>query len=194
MGHTLKKLFLIFILFALSATLSLAETKNTRVMLETSHGNIVLSLDSEKAPQTVNNFLAYVKSGFYDSTIFHRVIRGFMIQGGGLTENMERKTPLSPIRNEADNGLKNGVGTVAMARTGDPHSATAQFFINTVDNQFLNHRGKNAQGWGYCVFGKVTEGMSVVQSIENTRTTIRNGRQDVPRTAVMIKKTIILAD
>jgi len=163
-------------------------------MLETSHGNIVLSLDSEKAPQTVNNFLAYVKSGFYDSTIFHRVIRGFMIQGGGLTENMERKTPLSPIRNEADNGLKNGVGTVAMARTGDPHSATAQFFINTVDNQFLNHRGKNAQGWGYCVFGKVTEGMSVVQSIENTRTTIRNGRQDVPRTAVMIKKTIILAD
>ncbi|MBT4262713.1 MAG: peptidyl-prolyl cis-trans isomerase [Deltaproteobacteria bacterium] len=194
MGHTLKKLFLIFILFALSSTLSLAETKNTRVMLETSHGNIVLSLDSEKAPQTVNNFLAYVKSGFYDSTIFHRVIRGFMIQGGGLTENMERKTPLSPIRNEADNGLKNGVGTVAMARTGDPHSATAQFFINTVDNQFLNHRGKNAQGWGYCVFGKVTEGMSVVQSIENTRTTIRNGRQDVPRTAVMIKKTIILAD
>ena len=194
MGHTLKKLFLIFLLFALSSTLSLAETKNTRVMLETSHGNIVLSLDSEKAPQTVNNFLAYVKSGFYDSTIFHRVIRGFMIQGGGLTENMERKTPLSPIRNEADNGLKNGVGTVAMARTGDPHSATAQFFINTVDNQFLNHRGKNAQGWGYCVFGKVTEGMSVVQSIENTRTTIRNGRQDVPRTAVMIKKTIILAD
>ena len=194
MGHTLKKLFLIFILFALSSTLSLAETKNTRVMLETSHGNIVLSLDSEKAPQTVNNFLAYVKSGFYDSTIFHRVIRGFMIQGGGLTENMERKTPLSPIRNEADNGLKNGVGTVAMARTGDPHSATAQFFINTVDNQFLNHRGKNAQGWGYCVFGKVTEGMSVVQSIENTRTTIRNGRQDVPRTAVMIKKPIIRAD
>ena len=193
-GHSLKKLISILIFITLSFTITWAEPQYPRIQLETSQGNIVLKLDRNKAPKTVDNFLAYVKSGFYDNTIFHRVIRGFMIQGGGLSEDMERKTTLSPIKNEADNGLKNRAGTIAMARTGDPHSATAQFFINTVDNSFLNHRGKNAQGWGYCVFGEVVEGMSVVQSIENTRTTIRNGRQDVPRTTVFIKKATILKD
>ncbi len=193
-GQPLKKLIFILFFITLSFTSAWAELQNPRILIETSHGNIVLKLDHDKAPKTVDNFLAYIKSGFYNDTIFHRVIRGFMIQGGGMTENLERKTPLSPIKNEADNGLKNRAGTIAMARTGDPHSATAQFFINTVDNSFLNHRGKNAQGWGYCVFGEVTEGMSIVQSIENTRTTIRNGRQDVPRTAVFIKKASILKD
>jgi len=188
----LKKLILILTLVTLSFTTAWADPQNPRILLETSHGKIVLKLNRDKAPKTVDNFLAYVKNGFYNNTIFHRVIRGFMIQGGGLTEDMERKTPLSPIKNEADNGLKNQAGTIAMARTGDPHSATAQFFINTVDNSFLNHRGKNPQGWGYCVFGEVIEGMSIVQSIENTRTTIRNGRQDVPRTTVFIKKASIL--
>jgi len=171
-----------------------AEPQNPRILLETSHGNIVLKLARDKAPKTVANFLTYIKSGFYNGTIFHRVIRGFMVQGGGMTENMERKTPLSPIKNEADNGLKNRAGTIAMARTGDPHSATAQFFINTVDNGFLDHRGKNAQGWGYCVFGEVVDGMSVVKLIENTRTTVRNGRQDVPGTPVIIRRATIQKD
>ena len=192
--QTLKKLILILIILTLSSTLVWAAQKNPRVLLETSQGKIVLKLMPDKAPNTVKNFLAYVQSGFYDGTIFHRVIRGFMIQGGGLTENMEPKTALPPIKNEADNGLKNKAGSIAMARTGNPHSATAQFFVNTVNNHFLDHRGKNSKGWGYCVFGEVIEGMSVVQAIENTRTTVRNGRQDVPRTTVFIKKATLLQD
>lgn len=157
-------------------------------------GDIVMTLSREKAPQTVNNFLAYAKSGFYDGTVFHRVIRGFMIQGGGLTTDMTRKPTLSPVDNEADNGLKNLAGSIAMARTSDPHSATSQFFVNTVDNHFLDFRSKSSQGWGYCVFGKVTKGMSVVQAIENTATTVKNGRRDVPRTPVIIKKVVIITN
>ncbi|MBU2648009.1 peptidyl-prolyl cis-trans isomerase [bacterium] len=190
----MKKLIILLFLFALSPPSIKAESPNPQVRLETSHGNIVLKLDRTRAPRTVKNFLAYVKSGFYEGTIFHRVIRGFMIQGGGLTSDMAPKTTLASIPNEADNGLQNRAGTIAMARTQDPHSATAQFFINTVNNHFLDHKFKSVAGWGYCVFGEVTEGMKVVQSIENTRTTIRNGTQDVPRTAVIIKKAVIIAD
>ncbi len=190
----MKNLILIFISLIISFSTVQAETANPIVKLETTLGNITLILNRSKAPQTVNNFLAYVKSGFFDGTIFHRVIRGFMIQGGGLKENMERKPTLSPISNEADNGLKNEAGSIAMARTGDPHSATAQFFINTVDNQFLDHRQKSNQGWGYCVFGKVSEGLQIVHAIENTRTTVRNGRRDVPSTAVVINKAMIVKE
>ena len=135
--------------------------------IKTNLGNIELELDAEKAPKTVENFLKYVKTGFYDGTIFHRVISGFMIQGGGFEPNMNQKETLDPIENEADNGLSNLVGTIAMARTNDPHSATAQFFINTADNLFLNHTEKNSRGWGYAVFGKVSSGLEVVKKIES---------------------------
>ncbi|NJP82783.1 peptidyl-prolyl cis-trans isomerase, partial [Streptomyces sp. AA8] len=134
----------------------------TKVRLSTNHGDIVLELNSEKAPKTVQNFLEYVDAGHYNGTIFHRVISGFMIQGGGFTPDMEQKPANAPIENEANNGLQNNRGTVAMARTNDPHSASAQFFINTVDNDFLNHTSPTPQGWGYAVFGKVVEGDDVV--------------------------------
>ncbi|RJP96075.1 MAG: peptidyl-prolyl cis-trans isomerase [Desulfobacteraceae bacterium] len=165
----------------------------TKVRLETSHGIIVIALDPQKAPKTVDNFLAYVRDGFYNGTIFHRVIQGFMIQGGGFTENMQQKTAKAAIENEADNGLKNLRGTVAMARTSDPHSASAQFFINTVDNGFLDFTAKNIRGWGYCVFGRVVEGMDVVDAIAKEPTTIRNGAGDVPVKAVVINKAVIVA-
>lgn len=158
------------------------------VTLETSHGNIVLELDQEKAPETVKNFLNYVNSGFFDGTIFHRVIPNFMIQGGGLTADMTQKSTEAPIKNEADNGLPNDRGTIAMARTGDPHSATAQFFINHKDNTFLNHTAPTPQGWGYCVFGKVTDGMDTVDSIAAVSTGNNSGHADVPLETVTITK------
>ena len=156
------------------------------VELDTSKGKIVLALYPQKAPETVKNFLAYVDAKYYDGTIFHRVIPKFMIQGGGFTADMRRKPTRKPIINEADNGLKNDRGTIAMARTSDPHSATAQFFINVKDNAFLDHRGESRQGWGYAVFGRVIEGMDVVEKIEAVPTTSRPPHQNVPKEAVII--------
>jgi peptidyl-prolyl cis-trans isomerase B (cyclophilin B) len=160
---------------------------NPKVVLDTTKGKIVLELYLQMAPETVVNFLSYVDAKFYDGTIFHRVIPNFMIQGGGFTADMERKPGKGPIKNEADKGLKNDRGTIAMARTGDPHSATAQFFINTINNDFLNHKNKTQQGWGYAAFGKVIEGMDVVDAISAVKTTNRGSFQDVPVEAVVIK-------
>jgi len=157
---------------------------DSRVVLETSKGRIVIALDPGKAPQTVKNFLDYVKAGHYDNTIFHRVIPGFMIQGGGFDSGMRQKPTRSPIPNEADNGLLNSRGTLAMARTSDPNSASAQFFINVVDNTFLNFKSKTPQGWGYAVFGKVIEGMDVADVIAAVKTKA----QDVPVEPVIIQK------
>lgn len=162
------------------------------VKLKTSHGDILLDLNAEKAPLTVENFLQYVSDGFYSNTIFHRVIDGFMIQGGGMDPDMKQKTTRAPIKNEADNGLKNEAYTIAMARTGDPHSATAQFFINVSNNDFLNHSAPNPQGWGYCVFGKVVEGQDVVDKIKKIRTGNRAGHQDVPTENVVIESAEIV--
>jgi cyclophilin family peptidyl-prolyl cis-trans isomerase len=155
--------------------------------METSHGAIEIELFEDKAPNTVANYLKYVDDKFYDGTIFHRVINGFMIQGGGFTQNMAEKSTRAPIKNEATNGLSNDVGTLAMARTNDPHSATAQFFINVGDNSSLNHTGQNPSGWGYAVFGKVTQGMHVVNRIKMVKTGSINGYSDVPMDAVIIK-------
>jgi peptidyl-prolyl cis-trans isomerase B (cyclophilin B) len=153
---------------------------------------MTLELDADKAPKTVANFLEYVREGFYDGTIFHRVINNFMVQGGGFDTNMQQKATKSPIENEADNGLKNEFGTIAMARTMDPHSATAQFFINVSNNEFLNHSGKNMQGWGYTVFGKVVEGAEVLEKIKAVATTSKNGHQDVPVDEVIIESIVEL--
>jgi peptidyl-prolyl cis-trans isomerase B (cyclophilin B) len=161
------------------------------ITLHTNYGDIVLELDFENAPKTAANFKQYAEEGFYDGTVFHRVIDGFMIQGGGMTEDLEQKPTRAAIENEADNGLKNVTGSVAMARTNDPHSATAQFFINVKDNNFLNHTGKNAQGWGYCVFGKVTAGMEVVNKIKGVKTGTKGYHSDVPVDAVIIEKVTI---
>ena len=155
-------------------------------------GVITLELDAEKAPKTVENFLSYVNQGFYNGTIFHRVIKNFMIQGGGFTTDMQQKETQAPIENEAKNGLKNDAYTIAMARTGDPHSATAQFFINTVSNDFLNHTAPSAQGWGYAVFGKVVKGQDVVDSIKKVRTTRKGYHDDVPYDLVVIDKAVAL--
>ena len=159
-----------------------------QVDLETSAGTIRVELDDEKAPETVKNFLTNVENGHYDGTVFHRVIKDFMIQGGGFDQRLEKKPVSAPVQNEADNGLKNERGTVAMARTSDPHSATAQFFVNTVDNKFLDHQAKDAQGWGYAVFGKVTEGMDVVDKIKDVKTG-SNGpfAKDAPNELVVIQ-------
>ena len=165
-----------------------------KVALNTNQGRIVLELDAAKAPKTVANFVEYVKSGHYNGTIFHRVIDGFMIQGGGFDEKMKQKSTGPQIQNEADNGLKNDIGTIAMARTGDPHSATAQFFINVGNNAFLNHSGKNPQGWGYAVFGKTVEGMDVINKIKGVATGNAGGHQDVPRTPVIIETAEIIAE
>ena len=162
------------------------------VIIRTTFGEIKLELDAEKAPQTVANFLQYARDGFYDGTIFHRVIDNFMIQGGGFDMNFQQKSTREPIENEADNGLKNDFGTIAMARTMDPHSATAQFFINVKDNDFLNHSGKNAQGWGYAVFGKVAEGSEVLDKIRAVPTTSRGGHQDVPADDVIIESVEVV--
>lgn len=164
------------------------------VTIRTTFGEITLELDAEKAPKTVENFLAYARDGFYDGTIFHRVIDNFMIQGGGFDTEMQQKAAGEPIENEADNGLQNDFGTVAMARTMDPHSATAQFFINVKDNDFLNHSGKNPQGWGYAVFGKVTEGSEVLDKIRAVPTTSRDGHQDVPADPVIIESVTVTED
>ena len=161
------------------------------VKIETSMGDITLELDGNKAPDTVANFVEYASSGFYDGTIFHRVIENFMFQGGGFDSDMKQKKTNAPIKNEADNGLKNDTGTIAMARTSDPNSATAQFFINVKDNGFLNHTAPTTQGWGYAVFGKVTDGMDVVHAIEKVNTTIRSGMQDVPSETVVINKVTV---
>lgn len=163
------------------------------IRIQTNKGTIELELDAAKAPATAENFLEYVKAGFYDGTIFHRVIDGFMIQGGGLEPGMkEKRDTRAPIKNEADNGLKNERGTIAMARTNDPHSATAQFFINVVDNSFLNHRAATPDGWGYCVFGRVTNGMDVVDAIKGVATTNKGFHQDVPSEDVIIEKVEVV--
>lgn len=159
---------------------------NPVVLLETTSGDILIELYPDKAPKTVENFLQYVDSGFYKNTIFHRVIAGFMIQGGGYTVKMEEKATQAPIPNEASNGLANDRGTIAMARTMEPHSATAQFFINLVDNDFLNFSAETMQGWGYCVFGKVTEGMDVVDKIAKVKTKSQGMHDDVPVDLVVI--------
>jgi peptidyl-prolyl cis-trans isomerase B (cyclophilin B) len=148
---------------------------------------MTLELDADNAPKTVENFLAYANSGFYDGTIFHRVINNFMIQGGGFTTDMEQKPTQAPVDNEANNGLKNERGTIAMARTQDPHSATAQFFINVQDNDFLNHTGENMQGWGYTVFGKITQGEDVLDKIRVVQTGSQGGHQDVPTEPIIIE-------
>ncbi|MGR8919150.1 MAG: peptidylprolyl isomerase [Gammaproteobacteria bacterium] len=158
----------------------------TSVKLETSLGDIVIELNEEAAPVTAQNFLDYVESGHYAGTIFHRVIDGFMIQGGGMDRDMHQKQTRDPIQNEANNGLSNETGTIAMARTGDPHSASAQFFINVKDNDFLDHTSETQQGWGYCVFGKVTEGMDTVEKIKGVGTTSHGPHQDVPAEPVEI--------
>ena len=165
-----------------------------KVLLKTNKGDITLSLDAVKAPKTVANFLQYVKSGHYDGTIFHRVIDNFMIQGGGMTAGMKQKPTGAEIENEANNGLKNERGTVAMARTSDPHSATAQFFINVNDNDFLNYTAPNAQGWGYAVFGKVTDGLDVVDKIRKVKTGSSGFHQDVPAEDVVIEKATVLEE
>jgi len=156
------------------------------ITMQTNHGDIIIELDEEKAPKTSANFLQYVNDGFFDGTIFHRVISSFMIQGGGFEPGMKQKPARDPIDNEANNGLSNLNGTIAMARTTDPHSATAQFFINVSDNKFLDYPGQD--GWGYCVFGKVTKGMDVVNKIKSVDTTIHMGHQDVPNEDVIIEK------
>jgi peptidyl-prolyl cis-trans isomerase B (cyclophilin B) len=165
---------------------------NPIVRLETSMGDITLELDAQKAPTTVANFLAYAKEGHYEGTIFHRVIDGFMIQGGGMSADMREKKGKSPIRNEAFNGLKNQRGTIAMARTQVVDSATAQFFINVADNDFLNHQNKTVSGYGYAVFGKVTEGMETVDAIRKVPTGTTGGHQDVPKTPVTINKVTVV--
>jgi len=163
-----------------------------KIELQTSMGNIVLQLNEEKAPLSVANFKTYVENGHYDGTIFHRVINNFMIQGGGFTADMKQKPTLAEIKNEAANGLKNKIGTIAMARTNAPHSATAQFFINVSDNGFLDHTSPSGQGWGYAVFGEVVEGMDVVNKIKAVATGNNGPFQDVPKQSVVINKAVVL--
>lgn len=161
------------------------------ITLHTNHGDIKIALDFDKAPVTAENFLNYCKKGFYNNTIFHRVIDGFMVQGGGMEPGMIEKPTDAPIKNEADNGLSNKRGTLAMARTSDPHSASSQFFINVVDNDFLDFKSKSMQGWGYCVFGKVVEGMDVVDKIRKVKTGNYGFHQDVPKEEVIIENVTI---
>lgn len=165
---------------------------NPRVLIETSKGNFTVELFASKAPVSVENFLSHVKTGFYDGTVFHRVIPGFMIQGGGMLPDMTEKSRGAPIKNEANNGLKNLRGTLAMARTGEPHSATSQFFINVADNYFLNHRGESFEGWGYAVFGQVLSGMEVVDAIVAVPRGDRGMHQDVPMEPVVMTKVTVV--
>jgi peptidyl-prolyl cis-trans isomerase B (cyclophilin B) len=198
----MKQLFGIFLIMTVGMlpAIAISQTDNSQhkgagmvtVIIETSKGNITLELDSEKAPESVANFVTYAKSGHYDNTIFHRVIPGFMVQGGGFDVDMKQKSTNAPIKIEADNGLKNLNGTVAMARTNDPNSATSQFFINLKDNGFLDHTSPTPQGWGYAVFGKVTDGMDTVSSIEGVKTGSNHGHQDVPMEDVVITKVTIV--
>tara|TARA_B110000977_G_C10766072_1_gene372680 strand:+ start:143 stop:646 length:504 start_codon:yes stop_codon:yes gene_type:complete len=164
----------------------------SNVLMRTNYGDITIELNNEKAPITAANFEQYVRDGFYDGVIFHRVIDCFMVQGGGFDVSMDQKETRANIENEADNGLTNDEGTLAMARTMDPHSASAQFFINVGNNAFLNHSGKNSQGWGYAVFGKVVDGMDVVNEIKNVSTTTKSGHQDVPKEPVVIDSATMI--
>ena len=190
------KIKLIVVLAALvtlaTTGISMAADGNPKVEMETSKGKMVIELFPDKAPETVKNFLNYVETKYYDGTIFHRVIPKFMIQGGGFTADMKQKSAGAPIKNEADNGLKNDRGTIAMARTGDPHSATAQFFINSVNNDFLNHKSKTQQGWGYVVFGKVISGMDVIDAISAVKTVTRGSFRDVPAETIEIISARVL--
>jgi peptidyl-prolyl cis-trans isomerase B (cyclophilin B) len=161
------------------------------ITLQTNYGNIEIELDVENTPITSQNFLNYVKNGFYEGTIFHRVIKGFMIQGGGFDASMNQKETSKPIQNEANKAMANKRGTIAMARTNDPHSATAQFFINVVDNDFLNFTSEKPQAWGYCVFGKVVNGMEVVDKIKQVATSTKGGHQDVPNENILIEKILV---
>ena len=188
----MKKLTIAFLMLVTGIVSSVAMAANPKVKLETSHGDIVLLLDAQAAPESVANFVLYVEDGFYNGTIFHRVIKDFMIQGGGFEQGMKKKDSRSPIKNEANNGLKNVRGSIAMARTNDPHSATAQFFINTVDNDFLNHTGQNSRGWGYAVFGKVISGMETVDKIRSVQTGTAGMFRDVPVQPVTIIKASLL--
>lgn len=185
-------LFTVSMAPGLIKTADAAGKTSPMIKLETNYGEITLELNAEKAPVTVENFLGYVKSGFYDNTIFHRVINGFMLQGGGFEPGMNQKKTKDPIKNEADNGLKNEKYTIAMARTGEPHSATAQFFINVENNEFLNFKSPTQQGWGYCVFGKVVDGTDVVDKIKGVATGSKGFHQDVPREDVVIQKATIV--
>jgi cyclophilin family peptidyl-prolyl cis-trans isomerase len=190
---TLRNLLLIMATIAATPSHGAGDT-HPRVLLQTSAGDITVELDRAKAPATVDNFIAYVREGFYDGTIFHRVIKKFMIQGGGFTADFQQKPTRPPVKNEADNGLKNLRGTIAMARTSNPQSATAQFFINTVDNGFLDFRDQTQTGWGYAVFGKVVEGMETVDKIENLPTGSAGPLpRDVPQTMVIIEKASIVS-
>ncbi len=168
------------------------EQASKQVLLETTHGNIVIELNMEKAPNTCQNFIKYVEAGHYDGTIFHRVIKKFMIQGGGMNEKMQEKSTQAPINNEANNGLKNEIATIAMARTSDPHSATSQFFINVQNNDFLNFSSPSPNGWGYAVFGKVISGLDIVEKIEAVKTHTVGYHQDVPAEAIIIKKASLV--
>lgn len=185
----MKKLLLftsVLVLFIFGLTSFTSAQTNPKVLMKTSKGDIVIELFPKKAPLTVENFLNYVDEGFYDGTIFHRVIKGFMIQGGGYTAELHRKSTKPPIKNEATNGLSNKRGTIAMARTMDIDSATSQFFINLVDNDFLDHRDNTPEGYGYCVFGKVIQGIEVVDAIAEVKTMTRRGMRDVPRETIEI--------
>ena len=192
------KTFLVIILTALTTNIyaasSLPASTSPKVVFETSQGNFTVELYPEKAPKTVANFLQYVKDGFYENTIFHRVINRFMIQGGGFERDMTEKNTRAPIANEASNGLLNELGTIAMARTMDPDSATAQFFVNLNDNQFLNYTGPDPESIGYCVFGKVTQGLEVVQKIGLVQTTFIGRNADVPVKAIIIKSVKLLPE
>ena len=193
MSTRLSPLFaaLMIPLLMMAASLSTAAEPAPRVRLETTMGNIVLELDPARAPTTVDNFLTYVNDGFYDGTIFHRVIDGFMIQGGGYTADLSRKETRPSIENEADNGLKNTRGSIAMARTSDPHSASAQFFINVADNAMLDHTAPSGRGWGYAVFGHVAEGLEVVDKIRARTTGVQAGFRDVPKKTITITRAVV---
>lgn len=188
----MKSLIALLFLSLISFNSYAEKNMNPKVKLTTSMGDIVLELDAEKAPKSVENFVNYVKSGQYDGLIFHRIIPGFMVQGGGMEPGLQERANGSPIENEADNGLKNDKGTIAMARTNDPHSATSQFFINLSNNDFLNHTGKNPAGWGYAVFGKVVEGIDVVDEMGAVATGNAMGYSDVPVKDVMLIKAEIV--
>lgn len=187
----MKQILSAVLILAMMAGTSMGQengVSSPQVVMETSKGEIVLALYPDKAPLTVKNFLDYVETGFYNGTIFHRVIPGFMLQGGGFSQDMQKKPTSTLVKNEADNGLKNDRGTIAMARTQDPHSASSQFFINTVDNAFLNYKGQTTAGWGYAVFGKVIKGMEVVDAISKVETGTQGRFRDVPKTPIVIIK------
>jgi cyclophilin family peptidyl-prolyl cis-trans isomerase len=187
----MKQILWVVLILAVMTGMSMGQenaVSNPQVVMETSKGEIVLEFYPDKAPLTVKNFLDYIDAGFYSGTVFHRVIPGFMLQGGGFSRDMQKKSTLMPVKNEAFNGLKNDRGTIAMARTQDPHSASSQFFINTVDNAFLNYKSQTTAGWGYAVFGKVIKGMEVVDAISKVETGTKGRFRDVPKMPVEIIK------